>query len=89
MPRDEADAEDPNELVGVTLPASAADEAQMAVCIVEEFLRMGMTPEQVLRLFRSPSYRLTHALYARRGEAWIVRLVSSVEADWRARTCRT
>ncbi|MBK7859698.1 MAG: hypothetical protein IPJ65_13980 [Archangiaceae bacterium] len=88
MPRDEAGVEDPNELVGVALAASDADEALMAGCIVEEFLRLGLAPEQVLQLFRNPSYGLTHAIWARHGEAWVRRLVDCADADWRARTCR-
>ena len=89
MPKDEFDPEDPNELVGVALPAGDADEIHMTTCVVEEFLRMGMPRAQLLEKFENPFYRMTHGIYLRRGRAWVEGLIDTVVEDWRARTCRT
>ncbi len=72
--------DDPLELVGVGCPGGDAE--QMARCLVEEYVRLGVSDAQLLALFRSPFYAAAHALYRARGEAWIRGLVAEARAQW-------
>ena len=73
--------EDPMELVGVSFEQEPDQEAldEMACSIVEEYLRMGWTGENILRLFHNPAFKLTHDILEKRGEAYVQRLVASVD----------
>ena len=51
MPKDECDFDDPLELNGVALLTEEDTSGAMAECFVEEFLRLGYNPGQVLALF--------------------------------------
>ncbi len=77
MPMREADAEDPMELVGVRLPV-ADDQAMrdMAECFVEEFVRLGHTTDELMRMFRNPFYAGVHQAYLALGEAQIGELIA-------------
>ena len=73
--------EDPMELVGVSFEQEPGDEAldEMACSIVEEYMRMGWTGENILRLFHNPAFKLTHNILQQRGESYVRRLVDSVD----------
>ena len=89
MPFDESDPDDPNELVGVAMLGSEADEEEMASCVIDEFVREGWDRAQILEAFRSPQYRLTHGVYGRRGEAFVTSLIDRVLSRWKEGTsCR-
>ena len=75
MPYDEAEPDDPNVLIGVSLPAGPTAVREMAEAFADEFAQMGMSREQVLRLFSSPFYAGAHAARELLGEAEIERLV--------------
>ncbi|HEY5605136.1 MAG TPA: hypothetical protein VIL45_01300 [Thermoplasmata archaeon] len=72
--------DDPLEFVGVAFDDPEGDAAldAMARAFVEEFARMGWTRERILGLFRNPFYRGPHAVYRRRGEPFITRLIEEV-----------
>lgn len=76
-----ADPDDPMELVGVGLDEDPGDEAltEMAWSFVEEYARMGWTGERILRMFRSPSFRLPHNILRLKGEEFVQSLVAAVE----------
>ena len=80
MDHTEFDADDPFEMVGMSLDAEPGTdpEAEMARVFVEEFLRMGRKAEDVMTLFDSPFYRLTHDVLLRRGRPWVAELVGDV-----------
>jgi len=59
---------DPMELVLHSAPAE--DPELMAICLIEEYARLGMDEAQIFELFRQPVYRI-HFLYRERGEDWI------------------
>lgn len=80
MPKDEFEPDDPMELVGVAFPTGDVDE--MAECLVEEFVKMGMGDEELLQLFRSPFYGGTHAIYKKRGEEYVRALITRVREQW-------
>ena len=76
------EGDDPFELVGTVLPGG--DPRMMALCFIEEYLRMGMEEAAILDLFRQPVYQ-THSLYRAYGESWVRDLIQSVQS----RTGRT
>ena len=69
----EFDPEDPFTLVGVGLGEDPDDEAvaDMAWAIVEEYTRLGMTGDQIVRLFHSPAFQMAHQILRARGEAFV------------------
>ena len=75
MPYDEPAADDPNVLIGVALPAGPLAVREMAEAFADEFAQMGMSREQLLRLFSSPFYAGAHAARQLLGHAEIERLV--------------
>lgn len=81
--------EDPMELVGVKFEQEP-DEAvhhDMACSIVEEYMRMGWTGENIMRLFRNPAFKLSNDILQQRGEAYVQGLVDSVD-EMRAELAR-
>ncbi len=77
MPMREADTDDPMELVGVRLPV-ADDQAMgdMAECFVEEYVRLGHTADELMRMFQDPFYAGVHQAYRVLGEAHIGELIA-------------
>jgi hypothetical protein len=75
LPYDDPDPDDPSVLVGVALTAPAAATREMAEAFADEFAQMGMSREQVLRLFRSPFYAGAYAARQLLGDLEIERLV--------------
>ncbi|HJZ13376.1 MAG TPA: hypothetical protein VJ521_14565, partial [Acidobacteriota bacterium] len=54
----EFEDDDPMELQAVFFPAGNAEE--QARCFIEEFAMMGMTPQEISKLFSDPFYSGTH-----------------------------
>lgn len=81
MPVKEAAADDPMELVGVSLEEDPDDAAlvEMAFSFVEEYARMGWTSEQILRMFKTPFFRVPHRILEVKGEEFVRGLVSAVD----------
>ena len=76
------ESDDPMEIIGMRFrddDGKIADE--MARTFIDEYLRMGWPPDEILRLFSDPFYRAVHAVYRRRGEAYVVELIASVQAS--------
>lgn len=82
MPKNEFDFEDPLELNGVAFLTSEDTTNAMAECFVEEFLRMGHNPTQVLSLFGNPHYVGPNLALERRGEPFVRDLIADVFARW-------
>lgn len=80
MPKDEVDAEDPLELRGVEI--SCADEREMVLAVVDEYVRLGFGPGELLALFESPRYTMTHRIWLRNGEAYVRDCIDDVLARW-------
>ncbi|MFQ5876000.1 MAG: hypothetical protein ACE5JL_19675 [Dehalococcoidia bacterium] len=76
--------EDPMELVGVELPDG--DARQTLDDIVQEYLLMGWRSDQILHLFHSPNYAMTHRIYRQEGadsvEARILELAERWQEGW-------
>ncbi len=57
MPYDDPDTTDPMELHGVEVVIDDPDSIrEMAVCFVEEYLRLGVSPAQILAIFANGEY---------------------------------
>jgi hypothetical protein len=50
--------------------------------VVEEYVRMGFSDEQLMGLFRSSFFAGTHALYHARGDEWVRQLIERVREQW-------
>ena len=80
MPNDEFDDDDPMELVGVALPDGDPDE--LARSIVEEFIRMGLSDQELLHLFHDPFYAGPHTVWRDRGDAYVQDLIADGRQRW-------
>ncbi len=80
MPYEKPEPDDPHELVGVALPEGDPDE--MATVLIEEFIRVGLTDEELLNLFRSPFYAGAHQILVNRGEARVRELIARLRQQW-------
>jgi hypothetical protein len=76
--RKAAEPDDPAALVGV----GAGDLAEMAACLVDEYVRVGLSDEAVLGLFRHPRFAGAHALWRAQGEARIRAYLADARARW-------
>lgn len=72
--------DDPSVLVGTAVPEGDVDA--MAHALVEEFVRVGTDDETLWRIFRSPTYRLTHAILCTRGEGYVQDVIERARARW-------
>jgi hypothetical protein len=82
MPKDEIDPEDPMELRGVALFTGEDTSDLMTECFIEEFLRLGHGPRQVLALFRNRHYTGPHMVLRNRGEAYVRAKIVEVFGWW-------
>ncbi len=71
---------DPFELVGVTHPREIDVETdrRTAQCLIEEYALGGFAANEILQLFASPAYGMPHAIFQRRGPAFVRELISTV-----------
>ncbi len=67
------DPEDPFTLVGVGLAEDPDDEAltDMAWAVFEEYVRLGFTGDQIVRLFHNPFFQLAHQILRVKGEPFV------------------
>ena len=82
MPKDEFDVEDPLELNGMGLLTEEDTTDAMCECFIEEFMRMGHNPSQVLALFCNPQYLGMNFVLEKRGEQFIRDSIAAVFARW-------
>ena len=72
--------DDPMELIGIGVPDGDPD--LVARCLVEEFVRLGVSDARLMTLFRNPFFAGAHALYRLRGEAYVEALIAEVRRQW-------
>jgi hypothetical protein len=82
MPKDEFDPADPLELNGVALLTEEDTTDSMCECFIEEFMRMGYGPSQILTLFRNPHYLGLNMVMEKRGEPLVRKRIAEVFARW-------
>lgn len=70
----------PMELVGVALPHGCMET--MAQCLVEEYMFLGWSDEEILSLFLNPCFRSTHNIYRSKGEEFVRSLIQEVRTQW-------
>jgi hypothetical protein len=78
-PGHDFDTDDPMELAAMEVDG---DPDVMAACIVDEFVRMGLGDEELLRMFERPFFAGAHAVYRARGAAHVQRLIAEARARW-------
>ena len=76
----EHDPEDPLELVGVQMKEGPDEQAlaEMAVCFIEEYARMGWNGERILKLFRNPFYRGPNQILRAGGEEFVRERIETI-----------
>jgi hypothetical protein len=89
MPFDDPDFEDPQELVGVSLPGDEATTREMARAFAEEFLQLGFSEYRVLAIFRDRRYVGPHQAFSALGPAVIEQVVRAAAARWGVFRVRT
>ncbi len=82
MPKDEFEFEDPFELNGVAFVTESDTTDDMCECFIEEFMRMGYNPGQILALFRNPHYLGMNMVLQKRGEEFIRRRIKEIFGRW-------
>ena len=82
MPKDEFDIDDPLELNGVAFLTQEDTTDAMCECFIEEFMRMGYSPKQILALFRNPNYLGMSMVLEKRGESFVRTTISDIFARW-------
>jgi len=76
----EFEPEDPMELVGIAMPDCDSD--QVLDGIVQEYLFMGWSAQQILLLFWSPHYGATHQIYLEKGAEYVKQRIRSLAENW-------
>jgi hypothetical protein len=71
----EPEADDP--MLGVMVSLPGGDPKLMARCIIEEYAMLGLSEEELFKLFSEPYYQ-THRVYRAYGEAWVRELIEDV-----------
>jgi len=73
--------DDPFTPVGVGLDEDPDDEAfaEMAWAVVEEYVRMGWSGDQIRRLFHSPFFQMAHQILRVKGEPFIEELADKAD----------
>jgi hypothetical protein len=82
MPKDEFDPEDPLELNGAVFLTPEDTTNAMCECFIEEFLRMGYGPQQILALFRDPQYLGMNMVMQNRGMQFVRHSITEAFARW-------
>ena len=85
MPYEDPDPQDPNVLVGVSVPATgdvAHSMREMAYAFAEEFASLGYDEHRLLSLFRRPFYAGAHKAFQVLGEAEISKIVRESLSAW-------
>ena len=82
LPKKNPEADDPMTLTGVRVPGGIAEAEDMAYTFAEEFARLGHREEQLMEIFRSPTYRAAHDAYRVLGEDMIMGIVCECAEVW-------
>ena len=77
MPYEDPDATDPMMLHG-TVFETEDDQAlrEMTECFIEEYMRLGFSPDRVLKMFATPGYAGPYMAYQSLGEQTIKTLIN-------------
>jgi len=70
------------ELCGVGLVTDEDTTDAMAECFIEEFMRLGYNPKQILALFRNPYYIGVNMVLQNLGEPFVRERIAEVFARW-------
>ncbi|MFQ5928570.1 MAG: hypothetical protein ACE5MK_02655 [Acidobacteriota bacterium] len=82
MPYLDPDPSDPQNLIGVEVPAGEETHLEMAYVFAEEFARLGFDDQRLLHLFRNPFYRSAHRTFEALGEEKIKSIIQEVLQVW-------
>ncbi len=83
MPYEDPDPTDPMMLHGMAFETND-DQAirEMAACFIDEYLRLGFTPDRVLKVFQTKGYVGPHSAYQILGERAVVSMIDEYAKRW-------
>jgi hypothetical protein len=77
MPYNDPDATDPMTLTGVELMVDDPGSVrEMAVCFIEEYVRLGLSPDAILQLFDNPDFAGPRLAVSQLGRQTIAELIT-------------
>ncbi len=82
MPYGDPEPDDPQVLVGVSLPGDEKTTLEMAEAFADEFAQLGSSAEEILDMFQAPFYAGAHQAYTVLGELTIRRLIHESVEVW-------
>ena len=82
MPYGDPEPDDPQVLVGVSLPGDEGTTLEMAEAFADEFAQLGSSAEEILAMFQAPFYAGAHQAYTALGEPAIRRLIDESVQVW-------
>jgi len=86
MPHNEPDPTDPMTLRGVAVETDDPSAMRkMAVCFIDEFMRMGYEQNRLLSMFKIPKYAGPYMAFKALGEDAIAQLIDDNVARWGGR----
>jgi len=86
MPYDDPAPTDPMTLHGVVVETDDPNAMlEMASCFIDEYLRMGCTQDQLLKMFKVPQYIGPYKAYESLGEETISELIDEITSRWGGR----
>ncbi|MDA1190370.1 MAG: hypothetical protein O3A46_01655 [Candidatus Poribacteria bacterium] len=79
----EFEHDDPMEMVGFVAPQlTEEDIVEMAENVIDEYIRMGWSDEEVLALFDGGDYQMLRLIRNRKGDAFVRQTVKNVRQRW-------
>ena len=89
MPYEEPDPTDPMTLQGMVFETED-DQAthDMAECFIEEYIRLGSSAAQIMKMFQTSDYAGPHLAYQVLGEKTITSLIDEIAQRWGPRQPR-
>ena len=86
MPHNDPDPTDPMTLHGVVVETDDSSAMrEMAVCFIDEYMRMGYEQDRLLHMFKIPKYAGPYMAFKALGEEAIVQLIGDSAAMWGGR----
>ncbi|OGR81482.1 MAG: hypothetical protein A3I11_07070 [Elusimicrobia bacterium RIFCSPLOWO2_02_FULL_39_32] len=85
MEKKEFEQDDPMSLTGMVLPLSKEEgikaEEAMVLCFIEEYLGMGFSEKEILKIFKDPFYQAPYEIFQTRGEPYVQNMIYKVLND--------
>lgn len=82
MAHKEFEEEDPMQMNATEITCDEKQFDEMVEAIIEEYLMMGWNNEQILKLFNTKFFQLTHSIRLTKGEDYVRNKIQVVRDMW-------